>query len=125
MQPRAAVPPAPPGQTGSGLAAHPKPARPNDLAAAQRTRLRNRRRPLLKEAICERSARELLAQQAGDEHDRAARPLVHHAVLGLSGSVARNDAHDAEWLAVDLSGVVLDEVPVAVVAREVDVLIGV
>ncbi len=47
VQPRPAVQKAPQGQAGSPLASEPGPARPDDLAAAQRPRLRNSRRPLL------------------------------------------------------------------------------
>jgi hypothetical protein len=58
-------------------------------------------------------AAELLAQQAGDEQQRAARPVVHHDVLSLSG-VAGNQDDNAYGLAADLSGVVLEEAVVAV-----------
>src|SRR5215469_6815646 len=44
MQPRAAVPKTPPGEAGARLAPDPGPARPYDLAAAQRPRIPDHRR---------------------------------------------------------------------------------
>ena len=53
------------------------------------------------EVLGKGGAGELPTQQAGDEQQRAAWPLVYHDVLGLPGGVAGNDADDAEGLAVD------------------------
>ena len=60
-----------------------------------------------------RRAGELCAQQAGDLKQRVPRPLVHDDVLGLPIGAAGNHADDAEGLAPDLGGVILDEVAVA------------
>ncbi len=62
-------------------------------------------------------ARELLRQQAGEVHDRGARPIARHDVLGLAGVVALDQDHTTERLAVDFSDVVLDPAVVAIGAR--------
>jgi hypothetical protein len=49
--------------------------------------------------------------------------VVHHDVLGLPGGVAGNHPDNAEGLAADLSGVVLEEAVVAVVTGEVELLV--
>src|SRR5262245_27242421 len=67
-------------------------------------------------------AGERLAHQAGQEQDRAAWPVVHHDVLGLPGGVALDRDHNGGGLALDRSGVLLDEAVVAVVAGEAELL---
>ena len=69
-----------------------------------------------------RGGGELLAQQAGDEQHRAARPVVHDQMLGLTGGAAGNRDDNAGGLAVDLRGVVLKEAVVTVGAGVVEVL---
>ena len=41
-------------------------------------------------------ARELLRQQAGEVHDRGARPIASHDVMGLVGVVALDQDHTTE-----------------------------
>src|SRR6266568_1400156 len=65
-------------------------------------------------------AGELLAQQAGQDQQRAAWPVVRRDVPGLPGGVAGNQDDRADGLAADLSGVVLEEAVVAVGAGEVE-----
>src|SRR5215470_2352844 len=70
-----------------------------------------------------RGAGELLAHQAGEEEHGAAWPVVHHYVLRLPGWVAGNRHNHAGRLAADLTGVVLEEAVVAVVAGEAELLV--
>ena len=57
---------------------------------------------------------EVLAEQPGDEQDRAARPVVDHDVLSLAGRVAVDLDDHAGGLAADRGDVVLEEAVVAV-----------
>ena len=68
-------------------------------------------------------AGELLAHQAGEQQQRAAWTVVHHDVLDHPVSVAANDDDNAAGLAVDLSGVVLQEAIVAAGTEVVEVLV--
>src|SRR5262245_38574350 len=68
------------------------------------------------------SAGELLAHQAGQKQHRAAWPVVHHDVLGLPGSVAFDRDDNGGRLALDRSGVLLDEAVVAVIAGKAELL---
>jgi hypothetical protein len=65
---------------------------------------------------------ELVAYQAGQEQQRAARPLVRRDALGLPGGVAGDEHDAADRLAADLGGVVLEPVVVAERAGEVELL---
>jgi hypothetical protein len=67
-------------------------------------------------------ASELFVHQAGEEQQRLAWPMVHHDVQGLPVGVAGHRADDAEGLALDLRGVVLEEAVVAVGPSKVEVL---
>ena len=53
-------------------------------------------------------AGEVLVYQPGQEQQCAPGPIVAHDVLGLPGGVAGDRDDDADWLAVNLSGVVLE-----------------
>ena len=64
-------------------------------------------------------ANELLAQQAGQEQQRASWPVARHDVLGLPGVVA---GHQDDTAAADLSDVVLDEAVLAAGAGELVLL---
>src|SRR5262245_33641280 len=75
------------------------------------------------EVLGEGGACELLAHQASEEQHRAARPVVHHYVLGLPGSVAADRDDNAGGLAADLTGVVLEEAVIAVIAGEAELLV--
>src|SRR5262245_49607922 len=93
---------------------------PQKLGAGDRgyVRFRTRRRG----SAGRGGAGELLVHQAGEEQQRVAWPVVHHDALGLPGGVAGDRDDDAEGLAFDLRGVVLEEAVVAVVAGEAEVL---
>jgi len=58
-------------------------------------------------------AGELLAQQAGQEQQRAAWPVARHDVLGLPSVVAGDQDDTADGFAADLSDVVLEEAVLA------------
>lgn len=66
-------------------------------------------------------AGELLAHQAGQQH-RAEWPVVRRDVLGLPAALRGDQDGTADGLAVDLSGLDLEETAVGVVAGEVEVL---
>jgi len=65
----------------------------------------------------------LLTHQAGQEQQRAARPVVRGDVLGLTGSVTPDHDGAADRLAADMSCVVLEPAVVAVGAGEVELLV--
>jgi hypothetical protein len=65
---------------------------------------------------------ELLPQQAGEEHQRAERPVVDDDVLRLPVGVERDQVDGPDRCAANLGGVVLDEAVVAPGAGEVEVL---
>jgi len=67
-------------------------------------------------------ASELLGQQAGKEHNRAAWPVTRHDVLGLPGGVTGDQDDTADGLTVDFSDVVLEKAVVAVGAGELELL---
>jgi hypothetical protein len=69
-----------------------------------------------------RSACELLAQQTGEEHHRAERPVVGCDVLRLAVGVEGDQVERTERPAANLGSVVLDEAVVALGAGEVEVL---
>src|SRR3954469_842365 len=70
----------------------------------------------------ERGAGVLLPHQAGEEQHRAPWPVVHHETLGLARGVPGDRGHGAGGLAVDQTGVLLDEAVLAVVADEAELL---
>ncbi|MEV6024822.1 hypothetical protein [Streptomyces sp. NPDC052036] len=59
---------------------------------------------------------------AGEEQHRVAWLVVHHEFLALADLVAGNRDDNVEGLALDPTGVLLDEAVVAVVAGEGEVL---
>ena len=71
------------------------------------TRSRMSRRTMLKGATAlaavVRASGELLAQQAGKEQQRSARPVTRHNVLGLPGGVAGDEDDTADGLAAATS----------------------
>src|SRR5262245_19556797 len=75
------------------------------------------------EELGKRGTGESLAHQAGQEQHRTAWPVVHHDVLSLPGRVAGNGDDNRGGLALDRSGVLLDEAVVAVVADEAELLV--
>src|SRR5215813_4201488 len=70
-----------------------------------------------------RSAGELLAQQAGQEKQRAAWPVIRHDVLGLATGISRHEDDTLDRFAADVCGVVLKDAGVAVRADEVELLL--
>jgi hypothetical protein len=68
-------------------------------------------------------AAELLAHQTGEEQHRAARPVVNHGLPGQAAIVAGNGDDNADRLAADLRGVVLEEAVVSAWAGVVEVLV--
>ncbi len=73
--------------------------------------------------LCEGGAGVHLAHQAGEEQHRAAWPVVHHEVLGLPGGIPLNRYHDAGWLALDATGILLEKAVVAIVACKLELLV--
>jgi hypothetical protein len=69
------------------------------------------------------SAGELLEHQAGEQQQRAAWPVVHYDVLDHPVGVAANNDDNAAGLAVDRSGVVLQEAIAAAGTEVVEVLV--
>jgi hypothetical protein len=68
------------------------------------------------EKFSKRSAGVLLSHHASEEQHGTARAVVHHEVLGFSGRVAFNGYDYAGGLTLNLTGVLLEEAVVAVVA---------
>src|SRR5262245_31545837 len=65
---------------------------------------------------------ELLAQQTGQQEQRAEWPVTRHDVLGLPGGVALDEDNAADGLATNLGDVVFEEVVVAAGADELVLL---
>jgi hypothetical protein len=65
---------------------------------------------------------ELLPQQAGEEHQRAERPVVDDDVLRLPIGVEREQVDVPDRCSTDFGGVILDEAFVAPGADEIEVL---
>src|SRR5215469_1684108 len=74
------------------------------------------------EELGKRRVGELLAHQAGQEQHRAAWPVVHHNMPSLPSGIAGNCDNNGGRFALDLSGVLLEEAVVAVVAGEAELL---
>src|SRR5436190_8432824 len=94
--------------------------RGHDFLSPRRTRLSGLAGD---EVLSKGGAGVLLTHQAREEEHRTAWPVVHHEVLGLPGGVAANRDDHAGGLTLDLTGVVLDEAVVAVVADELELLV--